>query len=258
MKHPNHLILDLNQNLTSPINQYWIFLFFSLLKKDKKFSIFPFQYRKFLFFQKKIFNNKLNYQKKFTIKYNLTETPYFLSKTRQNRLKKLLKPKLQLKFRQPYNSFFIYKFYFFFKKKIKFDLALLKRLHKKIPKITKQTNFFNSNKTLNLFNIYFLKKERLYTKLKYSRTPQYDIVSGGLAAIFSGFLGFLICEKFGFELLDSGDFYILFMYIVFFSFFVRLFFKIESKKTSAWSIFSFKWLLQFLKSVTRFFFKFFF
>ncbi len=61
--------------------------------------------------------------------------------------------------------------------------------------------------------ISFLKKERIYTKLKYSRVPQYDVISGGFAALFAGFLGFLICEKFGFELLDSGDFFILLVYI---------------------------------------------
>jgi len=37
----------------------------------------------------------------------------------------------------------------------------------------------------------------MYTKLKYSRVPQYDIVSGGSAALLAGFLGFLISEKFG-------------------------------------------------------------
>jgi hypothetical protein len=75
------------------------------------------------------------------------------------------------------------------------------------------------------FDIFFLRKEKIYTKLKYSRTPQYDIVSGGIAAIFAGFLGFLICEKFGLELLDSGDFYFAFMYVVFGSFFLKLFFR---------------------------------
>ena len=70
----------------------------------------------------------------------------------------------------------------------------------------------------------------MYTKLKYSRVPQYDIVSGGVAALFSGFLGFLICEKFGFELVDSGDFYVLFMYLVFISFAVRPFLKITSNE----------------------------
>ena len=77
------------------------------------------------------------------------------------------------------------------------------------------------NTTLNLININFLRKEKLYTKLKYSRSPAYDIVSGGAAALFAGFLGFLVSEKFGFELVDSGDFYFLTMYIVFICFSVR-------------------------------------
>lgn len=81
-----------------------------------------------------------------------------------------------------------------------------------------------------MFDINFLRKEKIYTKLKYSRVPQYDIVSGGVAALFSGFLGFLICEKFGFELIDSGDFYILFMYLVFLIFALRPFLKITSKE----------------------------
>lgn len=66
-----------------------------------------------------------------------------------------------------------------------------------------------------------LKVEELYTKLKYSRSPAYDAVSGGLAALFAGLLGFLVMEKFGFELLDSGDFYYLFMYSVFVVFSLR-------------------------------------
>jgi hypothetical protein len=74
---------------------------------------------------------------------------------------------------------------------------------------------------LSIFDVNFLRKEKIYAKLKYSRSPQYDIVSGGLAAILSGFLGFLICEKFGLELLDSGDFYMAFMYGVFIIFTLR-------------------------------------
>jgi hypothetical protein len=79
------------------------------------------------------------------------------------------------------------------------------------------------------FNCAFLKKEKLYTKLKYSRSPQYDIVSGGVAALFSGFLGFLVSEKFGIELVDSGDFYVLFMYAVFLFFSIRPLVKIITK-----------------------------
>jgi len=66
-----------------------------------------------------------------------------------------------------------------------------------------------------LLDAHFLIKEQLYTKLKYSRCPQYDIVSGGFAALLAGFIGFLISEKFGIELVDSGDFYNAFMYVVF-------------------------------------------
>jgi hypothetical protein len=82
----------------------------------------------------------------------------------------------------------------------------------------------------DLFDINFLKKERLYTKLKYSRSPAYDIVSGGAAALLAGFIGFLISEKFGIELVDSGDFYIAFMYAVFASFSLRPLLKILSYK----------------------------
>lgn len=96
-----------------------------------------------------------------------------------------------------------------------------------------------------LYSIIFLKKEKIYTKLKYSRTPQYDIVSGGLAAIFAGFLGFLICEKFGFELLDSADFYFVFMYAVFVFFAMRLYLSIANHELSNWLPFSVKWFFNF-------------
>jgi hypothetical protein len=96
-------------------------------------------------------------------------------------------------------------------------------LEQKLTKIlssspTSTTTFSSSN---NLVNVNFLRKERLYTKLKYSRSPAYDIVSGGSAALLAAFLGFLISEKYGFEMVDSGDFYFLFMYLVFISFSVR-------------------------------------
>jgi hypothetical protein len=78
-----------------------------------------------------------------------------------------------------------------------------------------------SSRLSSLLTVNFLKKERLYTKLKYSRSPAYDIVSGGSAALLAGFIGFLIQEKYGFEMVDSGDFYYLFMYLVFFTFSFR-------------------------------------
>lgn len=116
---------------------------------------------------------------------------------------------------------------------------------------TKQTNNYKTNLTFkssllwNLFDIYFLRKERVYTKLKYSRVPQYDIVSGGSAALFAGFLGFLICEKFGVELVDSGDLYIVFMYVVFLCFALKMLLKIMEADALVWNFFSYKWLILF-------------
>ena len=98
-------------------------------------------------------------------------------------------------------------------------------------------------------NIVFLRKEPIYTKLKYSRCPQYDIVSGGMAALFSAFLGFLITEKFGLELLDSGDFYIAFMYGVFSVFSLRPFLKIAEVHESSYRFFSLKYAYAFYSTV---------
>ena len=103
--------------------------------------------------------------------------------------------------------------------------------------------------TQDVININFLRKERLYTKLKYSRSPAYDIVSGGAAAILAGFIGFLISEKFGFELVDSGDFYYAFMYIVFASFSIRPLLVTLNSKDSLKSVFSLKPLFSYLTVV---------
>ena len=97
----------------------------------------------------------------------------------------------------------------------------LKYLVSRYNKSNYQNNMSQLNTWFNMVNINFLRKERLYTKLKYSRSPAFDIVSGGAAALLAAFIGFLISEKFGYELVDSGDFYFLFMYIVFLSFSIR-------------------------------------
>ena len=102
-------------------------------------------------------------------------------------------------------------------------------------------SYLNTNNSI--ININFLRKERLYTKLKYSRSPAYDIVSGGSAALLAAFLGFLISEKYGFELVDSGDFYYLFMYMVFLSFSVRPIVHTLISKDSWFSILSIKPLI---------------
>jgi hypothetical protein len=104
------------------------------------------------------------------------------------------------------------------------------------------------------FDCNFLRKEKLYTKLKYSRSPQYDIVSGGVAAIFSAFIGFLISEKFGLELVDSGDFYIAFMYCVFFSFSLRPLLRVTSKFNTTVSMLSLYCLPNLMIELSRFMF----
>lgn len=79
---------------------------------------------------------------------------------------------------------------------------------------------------ITYYQIYFIKKESFYTKLKYSRVAQFDISSGACAALLSSFYGFLICEKFGFELIDSGDFLYFILYIILFSLVIINFLKI--------------------------------
>jgi len=111
------------------------------------------------------------------------------------------------------------------------------------------------NTTLNLININFLRKEKLYTKLKYSRSPAYDIVSGGAAALFAGFLGFLVSEKFGFELVDSGDFYFLTMYVVFLCFSLRPLLTTTEPTKSVWSSLSIYNIFLFYVEVISLFFR---
>ena len=107
-------------------------------------------------------------------------------------------------------------------------------------------SLYSNSLTLSNFDINFLRKEKIYTKLKYSRCPQYDIVSGGFAAIFAGFIGFLISEKFGIELVDSGDFYIAFMYGVFAAFSLRPLIRIYSKDDTPYTPVSLRYLLVFV------------
>ena len=117
------------------------------------------------------------------------------------------------------------------------------RLHTPTPTLR-----FESSLTM-LFDINFLRKEKLYTKLKYSRCPQYDIVSGGFAALLAGFIGFLISEKFGIELVDSGDFYIVFMYAVFLVFSLRPLLLSYSKHETPYNPVSLKYLFTFIADI---------
>jgi len=101
------------------------------------------------------------------------------------------------------------------------------------------------NTQLPIFDIHFIRKEKLYTKLKYSRCPQYDIVSGGFAALLAGFIGFLISEKFGIELVDGGDFYNALMYVIFITFSLRSLVRVYSRDRTPYSPISLKYLVNF-------------
>jgi hypothetical protein len=114
------------------------------------------------------------------------------------------------------------------------------------PQYISNKDNFKTATPFTLFDVHFVRKERLYTKLKYSRCPQYDIVSGGFAALLAGFIGFLISEKFGIELVDSGDFYIAFMYVVFTVFSLRPLIVSYSKHETPYNPISLKYLIGFL------------
>lgn len=70
------------------------------------------------------------------------------------------------------------------------------------PKISKKSSliFFWT------FSLFFFKAPLNYAKLKYSRVPRSDTSATLAASLFAGIYGYIVCEKAGFELLDSADF----------------------------------------------------
>ncbi len=251
MKFPNHIIIDVVKQKIAFSDKYWIFKYFDSFKKAN-FFLKDFSSHKKLLLKKEIFIlNKLALdQLRFTIKYSTSTEALFLNKNQKKINFKLYEPRPKVKHKLIDSNYSGRKIYNFLKnEKNIYDLFLIKRIFKHL----KNENFytlFKSNLLWTLFNINFLRKEKIYTKLKYSRVPQYDIVSGGAAALLAGFLGFLITEKFGFELVDSGDFYFLFMYLVFLFFSLRLFLKITDSKKSNWNCISLKWLINFYKHIS--------
>lgn len=258
MKFPKHVILDINKPRVSNTSQYWVLTY--LLLSANKPSHFDnlFFNKKFLLKKENLMLNKLiKNQKKYTIKYNLTNPANFLNSTQKKFYKNFFSTRVKVKSLMrlsKHEGKVIYDY--LYKSKTKIDFKTINRLFVNFKYINK-TKVFKNNKLWKLFDIYFLKKEKIYTKLKYSRVPQYDMVSGGSAAFLAAFVGFLITEKFGFELLDSGDFYYLFMYFVFFIFFIKLFSKLINDFTSDWNILSYKWAFCFYKTITKLFINFF-
>jgi hypothetical protein len=256
MKFPNHIILDVSKSSITHSNQYWIFKYVFFINNNKLLKNLSF-HKKFFINKESLFLNKLTKdQSKFTIKYNYSNPSIFLNEQEKTFFKNVYsyRPKVKHKLLESkHNGKEVYDY--LINLKTKYDEKTLKRLIKNFS-FNNSAELYKSNKLWNLFDINFLRKERIYTKLKYSRVPQYDIVSGGSAALLAGFLGFLITEKFGFELVDSGDFYFVFMYLVFLFFFIRLFLKIMNNNKSSWNSLSIKWLLNFYKTLVILFFKF--
>ena len=249
MKFPNHIILDFNHELISYSNYYWIFKYLTFFKKNKSSVTAPF-YRSFFYKKSKKINlpTKLKNFKKFTLKFNFVTDADNLSQTQLNIFKKFIKPRIKIKNRNIFIDNFINNLYRVLNKNdSKIDNLYLQFLEKNKP--VYKVLIWKNNKLFNIFNINFLKKEKIYTKLKYSRTPAYDIVSGGFAALFAAFLGFIITEKFGFELVDSGDFYFLFMYAVFLCFFLKLFLKLFSLDEFFYNPISYKFFLKFYRTI---------
>lgn len=251
MRFPSHIMLDVKNSMISHTSQYWIFIF--LLNKKKKFIYDSISsYNRFKWSQKFIKNSNLFNKftlKKFTILHSATYKYVLTKKINKEKHVKLFQNRPKVTNKTIFSKNDSKVLYHLLTSKRKFNERLLRNLYKHKVGNSRLSSFKNL-KLWSLFNINFIKKERLYTKLKYSRTPQYDIVSGGVAAIFAGFLGFLICEKFGFELLDSGDFYFLFMYLVFFFFSLRLLIKLVTTKKSSYFCFSYKWFYTFYKDLS--------
>jgi hypothetical protein len=178
---------------------------------------------------KNIPHKMLSDSKKFTLRSNLTNDAEYLKPWEKAGLNVLYKPTKVVKDLNTLNYFLNYSqskgrsFYMYLNLS---DVQYTKRGIKHLLQKYRSTGQPKSatqplNTVQSLLNVNFLRKERLYTKLKYSRSPAFDIVSGGMAALLAGFIGFLISEKFGYELVDSGDFYYAFMYLVFLTFSLR-------------------------------------
>jgi len=242
--------MDIFNYKTSYAPQYWIYKYLLIFKKDSYiFENLSF-HRKFLLNKEKLLLNKIiKNKKKYTIIYNLSNPAIFLSEKKKKLFKDLFFPKIKVKSKLLYSKHFGKEMYdFLINPNLRYDEKFFKRIIKNFS-YNLSNERFKTNKLWALFNVNFLRKERMYTKLKYSRVPQYDMVSGGAAALLAALLGFLITEKFGFELPDSGDFYILFMYLVFFFFFARLFLKLINSEKFSWNILSLKWLFFFYQTL---------
>ena len=247
MRKPNHIVLDFEQNSSLNSNFYWASSLLSLKKTP-------------------LFLNYTNVSRKYESHDSLKNSSKFISTLKENTLKpnnfhkaNLLKDWEKRGLLSIYNSD---KSEFQSTNHDMFDyLNLSSHAYKKktLNMLQKKFSVHNTKSNFNLklthsldtINVNFLRKERLYTKLKYSRSPAYDIVSGGAAALLAGFIGFLISEKFGYELVDSGDFYYAFMYGVFMVFSLKPLLTVSDSQKGFVQCLSLKPLLSFYASILK-------
>jgi hypothetical protein len=263
MRKPNHIVIDFENNKQLNSSHYWALNFF----EDKNLPVFlnnTYVFKKYNLYKPKTSVQKLlNESSKFTIKSNLVNDAEFLKPWEKEGLNSIYKPTKSVKDLNTLNYFLNYSqskgrnLYMYLNLS---DNQYTKRGIKYLFHKYKTANTgSNSNKQLNtvsnLINVNFLRKERLYTKLKYSRSPAFDIVSGGAAALLAGFIGFLISEKFGYELADSGDFYYLFMYGVFAAFSLRPLLTVSDSTKGFIDALSLKRVLLFYVNLVKLFLK---
>lgn len=258
MKFPTHISLDISTSPNLYSNRYWVFRFLETFNTPAPhLCSYSFQ-KKFIFKKGNLMLNQLlKEEKKYTIRHS-QNMKFFIYKDERcvEFLNTILKKRVKVKRKPILTNFRIHQIRKALLRDEKvYDRDFFLRFYRSFN-FKKIKESPHNGILWNMFDLNFLKKEKIYTKLKYSRVPQYDTVSGGSAALLAGFLGFLICEKFGFELLDSGDFFILFMYVAFFCFSCRLLLKITSKDTPSWGILSYKWFFFFYKSIFFVFFNF--
>lgn len=240
MRKPNHIILDFHKVAHQNPTQYWAssFLdrrsvqpaFIRNLNLDKKYIKNTLSTRFFVKTQKSEPSNLLKNPSKYTFQLSTTASADLHDLNKQSTLRDLVVADRSVIDKEVRTRLLRYTKDTPREKRAYLRLGAhnySRRNLKKIFIFSWKSDLFERGRSSNYdqlseaVNVNFLRKERMYTKLKYSRTPAYDIVSGGSAALLAGFIGFLVSEKFGFELVDSGDFYFFFMYIVFLTFSIR-------------------------------------
>jgi len=257
MRKPNHIVLDFENGKKLNSSQYWAINYLTQSEKTPSF------FRNNNIFTKFTSNSDhlptstlLDTQQKFTIHSSSQHDADFLRSWEKEGLTKLFKPSntqnaKTLKYLMKYSKHKSRDSYMYINLSTnQYNQRNMKYLLTKYN-TTEHSLSSSHNTWFNIVNVNFLRKERLYTKLKYSRSPAFDIVSGGAAALLAAFIGFLISEKFGYELVDSGDFYFLFMYIVFASFALRPLITVSDASKGFWNTFSPKRVIGFYVNILQ-------